>query len=213
MLYDFIPYTGKGMITELSEEEKEFGVGGQVVIILSKTLPPTVRSTLYFDNFFCSLELIIYLKEHNIDSLGTVRKNRIKGCPLDEDKVMQKRGRGFYDYRNDSKTGLILVKWVDNKVVTLVSSFCGIQPVTSVRRWNNREKKKIDVACPKIVQHYNKHMGEVGLAGMLIELYRLPLKSKRWYLRFGFVVDLCCECLVALTSRKCRRDESKNIQR
>ena len=35
-------------------------------------------------------------------------------------------------------------------------------------------------------------MGRVDLSGMLIELYRVPLKSRRWYLcLFGYVLDLC----------------------
>jgi hypothetical protein len=34
IFYDFLPYTRKGMLTDLSEEEIEFGIGGQVVIKL-----------------------------------------------------------------------------------------------------------------------------------------------------------------------------------
>ncbi|KAF2901448.1 hypothetical protein ILUMI_04740 [Ignelater luminosus] len=37
IIYDLVPYTGKEMITELSEEKKKFGIGGQV-IILYKTI-------------------------------------------------------------------------------------------------------------------------------------------------------------------------------
>jgi hypothetical protein len=89
-------------------------------------------------------------------------------------------------------TGLILVKWVDYKVVCLASSFCGIEPVSTVKRWNRVEKKKVAVSCPSLVKQYNKHMGGIDLAGMLIELCRVPLKFRCWYLRpFGYVLDLC----------------------
>lgn len=192
LIYDFLPYTGKGMATNLTAEEKIFGIGGQVVIMLCKSLPPDMNVRVYFDNFFCTLELIIFLKNRNIDSLGTLRKNRLKGCPLEEEKVLQKRGRGMYDYRKDVTSDVIVVRWVDNKVVCMASSFCGIQPLSTVKRWNTNEKRKTDVPCPNIVTQYNKHMGGVDLAGMLIELYRTPLKSKRWYLRlFAFSIDLC----------------------
>jgi hypothetical protein len=92
----------------------------------------------------------------------------------------------------DRAMGLILVKWFDNKVVCLVSSFFGIEPVSTVKCWNRVEKKKVAVPCPNIVKLYNKHMGGVDLAGMLIELYRVPLKSRCSYLHlFGYVLDLC----------------------
>ncbi|PSN47202.1 hypothetical protein C0J52_07865 [Blattella germanica] len=35
----------------------------------------------------------------NIDSLGTLRKKRLKGCPIEEEKVLQKTRRGTYDFR------------------------------------------------------------------------------------------------------------------
>jgi hypothetical protein len=93
----------------LSEEEREFGIGGQVVIKLCSTIPNALNAKVYFDNFFCTLELIAYLKQQNMDSLGTLRKNRVKGCPVQDDKSLQKCGRGSYDFRMDRTTGLILV--------------------------------------------------------------------------------------------------------
>lgn len=43
-----------------------------------------------------------------------------------------------------------------------------------------------------MVQAYNKHMGGVDLADMLISLYRTPFKSRRWYLGiFAQLVDMC----------------------
>ena len=45
--------------------------------------------------------------------------------------------------------------------------------------------------CSSIVKQYSKPIGGVDLAGKLFELYRVPLKSKLWYLSiFGFVLDL-----------------------
>lgn len=128
----------------------------------------------------------------NIQSLGTLRKNRIKDCPIENEKSLQKRGRGSFDYRLDQNSGLIIVRLVDNKVVSLASLFCGIEPINSVKRWSSGEKRKVPVPCPNIVHQYNKHMGGVDKAGMLIELYRVPVKSKRWYLRlFAYMLDLC----------------------
>ena len=43
----------------------------------------------------------------------------------------------------------VLVKWVDNNVVKLVSNFVGIEPVTSIERWCKKEKNKKDIPVHK----------------------------------------------------------------
>ena len=49
-------------------------------------------------------------------------------------KTYKKSGRGSSDYRTDNNSGIIVVKWVDNNVVQLVSNFVGIEPMTSIER-------------------------------------------------------------------------------
>lgn len=91
-----------------------------------------------------------------------------------------------------NKNKLAVVKWHDNKVVTLISSYIDSHPIETMKRYDKDEKKKIDVECPQIVKHYNKHMGGVDLADMLISLYRTPFKSHRWYLGiFSQLIDMC----------------------
>ncbi|CAK6972410.1 piggyBac transposable element-derived protein 3-like [Scomber scombrus] len=124
-------------------------------------------------------------------SLGTIRKNRLMGCTLEEDRDLLRRGRGRSDFRVDNDANLAVVKWADNKTVTLVSSCASVIPVGQVRRYSKEEKKKISVPCPKIVSEYNTHMGGVDLADMMIALYRTPAKSHRWYLAlFWQMVDI-----------------------
>ena len=92
--------------------------------------------------------------------------------------------------RQSSKNAV--VRWVDSKVVTLASSFMGIEPIGSLKRYDKKEKCKVDVSTPAIVKHYNRHMGGVDLADMRISLYRTPLRTKRYYLRiFAYMIDLC----------------------
>lgn len=55
IVYDFVPYTGKGMTVDLSDEERTLGVGGQVVVLLCKTIPPTLKPKVYFDHFSAHL--------------------------------------------------------------------------------------------------------------------------------------------------------------
>ena len=73
----------------------------------------------------------------------------------------------------------------------LVSNFLGIEPITSIEKWCKKEKKRKDILCTQIVKQYNKSMGEVDLADMLIALYRIPCKTKRWYQKlFWYLVDI-----------------------
>lgn len=53
------------------------------------------------------------------------------------------------------------------------------------------KKRKSWCRLPSILVAYNKHIGGVNLAVMLIELYRTPVKAKRWYFRiFGQCLDI-----------------------
>ena len=95
--------------------------------------------------------------------------------------------------------------WVDSKVVTLASLFMGIEPIRSLKRYDKKEKCKVDVPTPAIVKHYNRHMGGVDLADMQISLYHTPLRTKRYYLRiFAYMVDLrvCNSWLLAWRDAK-----------
>ncbi|KAH9642115.1 hypothetical protein HF086_007425 [Spodoptera exigua] len=57
-----------------------------------------------------------------------------------------------------------------------------------IKRYSKEEKGKVDVDCPQIVKEYNKQMGGVDLADMLVALYRIPMKTRRWYM--GIFVQL-----------------------
>ena len=63
---------------------------------------------------------------------------------------------------------------------------CAVDSTIKVKRWDNTSKTYIDINCPTAVQEYNKSMGGVDLADMLIALYRTTIKSKRWYLKVLF---------------------------
>ena len=169
------------------------GVGAGVVIALAKSLHEPDKSTLFFDNYFAGLSLFLYLKnEMNIYSLGTLRSNRIDGCPIETDKVLQKQGRGSFDFKSDKEKGIIIVKWIDNKAVLLGNTLYGVEPIESVKRFNKQKKKKVDVNCPTIIKQYNKHMGGVDTANALMGLYKSPHKAKRWYFPiFTYLLDVC----------------------
>lgn len=165
---EFQIYTGK--ITN----SKEINLGARVVTDLTRLLVGN-HHHVYFDNFFTSVDLLISLKKDKVFACGTVRKNR-KGLPKDHkpDRLMK---RGDMDYRSSS-TGLAWVKWMDNKLVFLLSNFHDPTETSKVSR-RLRDGTNEEVACPVMVKDYNTHMGYVDKADMLKSYYEIDRKSKK----------------------------------
>ena len=194
IIYDFIAYAGRSTLNpdDFTDAELKLGQGGQVVLVLCHSISEPRNSKVYFDNFFTSFEVISHLKSAEIYTIGTMRQNRLRNVEMKDDKELAKEPRGSYDYRRDTTAGITVVKWRDNKVLTLASPFVGVQPLTTMKRYDKVAKAKVDVPAPNIIKQYNIHMGGVDLADMLIALYRTPLKAKRWYLMmFGQMLDMC----------------------
>ena len=183
IVYDFAMYEGKDPSIPDQLAQLLPYQGAKFVALLSQTLPQNIGHSLFFDNFFNFLELQKYLKSIGIWSVGTLRSNRLRGCPLKSDKELKKLGRGSYDCVFDRENGTYIVKWFDNKPILLTSTFVGILPDTTVKRWDKKENKSIDVICPSIVSTYNQYMGGVDLFDMFSALYRIDHKGRKWYRR------------------------------
>lgn len=74
---------------------------------------------MYFDNFFNSIPLLIYLQEERIYGCGIMRQNRKHIPKLAADKDMHK---GDIDY-SMLKNGVVCMKWKDNCSVRMESNF------------------------------------------------------------------------------------------
>ena len=144
-MYDFYLYAGKE-----NDDNPDFqGLQkcAQVVAKLCKDLPRNVGHKVFFDNWFSTLELILYLKNEGLLAAGTIRANRLHNCPLKANKDIEKEGRGSMDYRTDNNSCIIIAKWVDNSTMQLVSNFVGIEPVGSIQRWNKIQKARMPINC------------------------------------------------------------------
>ncbi len=87
-----------------------------------------------------------------------------------------------YDSVYESNDDLCLVRWLDNKAVTLLSTYIGPTPTTKVKRYDRTIKKHVDVDRPAVVGTYNANMGGIDLFDMMCTLYKRQIKSRRWYL-------------------------------
>lgn len=126
-----------------------------------------------------------------IGALGTIRTNRFPGLLVPTDAEMKKIGRGSMIEKGTEVDGVEVrvVKWFDNRGVSLASTFDSAQPISTVKRYDKKTKSKVDISCPRAVLTYNKFMGGVDLLDGLVSYYRINIRSKKYYhkLIFHFV--------------------------
>lgn len=173
--------------------EPDLGSSANVVVRLCREIPKNKNHKVYYDNYYTSLPLQVYLAEHGILSVGTVRRNRIPGVNVLSEDELKKKPRGTFDESvcQINSVDVAMVTWKDNKVVNLMSTFVGSQPVESISRFTKKTKTREDIACPKIVKAYNQHMGGVDLMDSHFGRHKIAIKSKKWYFRlFYHLVDM-----------------------
>jgi len=186
----FSPYQGAGTT------DKDLGLGGSVVCSLTKDLPKHDGSSYHivFDNLFTSPRLLRLLANQGMAATGTLRPNRTEGAPLRSPEIMKKEPRGAYDVILDQKSAVCLVRWNDSKVVTVASTFAGVQPLQKANRYSSAQKKCTVVDQPKVVQLYNTGTGGVDRLDQNLSCYITNLRSKKWYWPiFRFCVDLAVQ--------------------
>ena len=109
---------------------------------------------IFADNFFTGIPLVQTLLEDGFFYGGTVRQPRMKNCQLKSEKDLIKEGRGSNDFKVMSDASIIIVQWFDKKPGNLISSFIGIEPVDSMKRYDAKQHKYSDVPRPYIVKQY-----------------------------------------------------------
>ena len=119
-------------------------------------------------------------------SVATIRKDRMKGCNLPSENNMKKMGRGTHSYKCDLNSSLVIVWWYDNKCMNVCSNYANPEPVSSMKRWDQVNKKHVNINCPDVIKDCNKSNGVVDLANMPISLYSTTVKTEGWYLKILF---------------------------
>nr|XP_004209154.1 piggyBac transposable element-derived protein 2-like [Hydra vulgaris] len=121
---------------------KQCGESAFVVLRLSNSLLP-FKHTLYFDNYFASPELMIFLRtNYKVWALSTLNPNRSRNCPILSEKEMRKLGRGYIKEFVDTNNKIVVASWFDNKRVLTLSNYIGKNPVGTCKRYDAKQKKK-----------------------------------------------------------------------
>ncbi|XP_069951304.1 piggyBac transposable element-derived protein 3 isoform X3 [Cherax quadricarinatus] len=210
IIHDILMYQGNPTFEnhhiKLPNEESTLPISSKIVLVLARSLNQRNTSAIYADNFFSSLPLVKVLRDkYNCRYTGTVRDNRCGKPQLMPVKQMEKNNvpRGTFDFK--SNDDILVVRWKDNKVVTLVTNDVGVYPLSLIERYDKVSKTKDHFECPGIIKNYNAHMGGIDKSNMLVHLYKTPMKSKRWYMRlFAYVLDLAVVNAWLLYCRDCR---------
>lgn len=134
---------------------------------------------VYMDNFFTSYSLASLLQEKKIFFTGTIREQRIKNCPIASTKIMKKKGRGYSESRFDEVTESAVVRWNDNRVVTVITNFENVSSSSEVTR--RSAGGPINCAIPEAIKSYNKYKNGVDLFDGLMAPYEIAIQGKKWY--------------------------------
>jgi len=161
---------------------------------------------LYCDNFYTTIALQVELYKLGIFTVGTVRSNRLAGLIMKTDKELSSEVRGSMDYRVAEVDGVQIcaTRWYDNNVVNCLSTLHACQPIDLVQRWSTKEKNHVQVTRPAVIKAYNQHMGGVDLIDILISLYCINVRSKKYYMKIiSHLIDLSLVNAWLLYRRHC----------
>ena len=159
------------------------------VLRLIVYLPAHQNFRLFLDNWFSTSWDILMQKLNKEGILATAAfwSNWIGQCPLTAEEELKQKEIGSFDYRTDQNSGFHFPTWCDNKCVLIGSNYAGAESSTTLERFDIKEKKKVKVSCPNMIKEYNRSMGGVDLADMLISLYHTKINvRKKWYLKIIF---------------------------
>ena len=91
----------------------------------------------------------------------------------------EKSKRGSVQWISDEAN--LLVRWNDNKAVTVGTNFKPLDPLITAKRYVKKEGGHIKVDMPGPVATYNKHMGDVDLFDQCVANYRCTMRTKKWW--------------------------------
>ncbi|KAG8241134.1 hypothetical protein J6590_093611 [Homalodisca vitripennis] len=67
-----------------------------------------------------------------------------------QEKTIFREERGSFSQIVSEEDKICIVRWQDNKPVTLINSFADAYPTTKTKRYCKEDKQRIDVTCPNV---------------------------------------------------------------
>ena len=150
-----------------------------VVLKMCSSLPEKHNFKIFADNYFSNFAMVKELQQRGTYIMWVLsRPTGFMEPPLKSEKDLKKKGRGAVDSVVETTTNISLVRWLDNRCVTVVSSYLAVQPLDSVRRYDRSKKEHIDVERPSVIGVYNKVDGWDRLDGHDVLSIQIPTKEQ-----------------------------------
>ncbi|KAJ8927752.1 hypothetical protein NQ314_019756 [Rhamnusium bicolor] len=109
---------------------------------------------------------------------GIIRENRLpRSCPLLGKKELQKKDRGYFENTISKTDAVVVAKWVDNSVVSIATNKYGVNPVTNVKRYSQKEKNTYKLVNQPYL--YNKKIGGTDRMDQNIGQYRIQIRNRK----------------------------------
>ncbi|KAH9378181.1 hypothetical protein HPB48_015991 [Haemaphysalis longicornis] len=110
--------------------------------------------------------------------------------PISRPDIIKRKTRGYEEHAL-SDDEIIIVRWMDNSVVTIASTVLGIEPISSADRYSRAQKKRIKVPRPNAVTQYNGFMGGSDQMDANVGAYRIAVSGKKWWwIIFTWICDV-----------------------
>uniref|UniRef100_A0A1B6GS29 PiggyBac transposable element-derived protein domain-containing protein n=1 Tax=Cuerna arida TaxID=1464854 RepID=A0A1B6GS29_9HEMI len=170
IVLDFIVYTGKGTSVD-DTVAADLGISAQVIQSL---MQPYIglNHVIYLDNWYSSPQLYNWLFDNSTGSCGTVRSDR-QGMPCFPKKM--KKGEVLVCHTNK----MLAEKWCDKRQVTMLSTIHKHEMVPTEKFGKVTNK-------PASVCDYNRNMGAVDKADMIMSFNDSSRKTTKWYRKLFF---------------------------
>ena len=166
--------------TELDQAPADVGIAGAVVCTMLKDFVNEGR-IIYTDNWYTSPSLCRHLDSLNTGSCGTVRRNR-KYLP----RLPSRREPDSKIYKQSN--GVLLLSWMDNKEVNVLSTVH--RPIQEQARRRQRGTG-LPLQKPQAINDYNINMRLVDKKDQVVASAECARKTMRWYKKFFFhLLDL-----------------------
>ncbi|KAJ8877025.1 hypothetical protein PR048_021477 [Dryococelus australis] len=170
-----VPFKGMCSLKQYNPKstniEPDFGLSdidasSKIVLRLVECIPKNQNFLLFFGNWFSSLPLFTVLADMGIGTLGTITRNRFPGLQVPLGVEMKKTGRGSTIEKATDVDGVEVrvIKWYDNRGVTLASSFDSAQPMSTVNWLLYRRNCHIQNFPKKLIVHLLQFKTDVAAA-------------------------------------------------
>lgn len=187
---DFNVYIGKAAGRDVSVH----GLGNDVVVQLMQNFF-NQGYHLYIDNFYTSTVLVKYLFQQGVPTTGTIRENS-RGFPANMKNGSQwskaaNVERGSMRWERDPP--VLALQWVDNKVVSMLSTIENANDSIQVKRktrtagvWSTKV-----IQQPKAIATYNQYMNAVDRSDQILATNNVLRKCMRWWKTLFFhLIDI-----------------------